>query len=223
MRFHCVAALLAAVLGATAVAQDQDKKPADKPAAPESKPAAKSKLEVGDAVDAGVKLRDLDGKSTTFGDHKGKVVVVVFDSIKCPTNAWTEERFKAMHAAWEKEGGVVFLMCNANRGEIGKDPYANGAKPAETYADLRAHWKKHDVKYPLYADHGNVLADLFQAKKTPHCFVLDKDLVVRYAGALDDDARGDKKTAETVNYVTAAVDALKKGEKPKIDSKPAYG
>jgi peroxiredoxin len=217
-------ALWAVLCSAALSAQGEDKKPAEKPAAPESKPAAKATVDVGDRVDASTKYRDWDGKEAKFGDHAGKVVVVVFDSIKCPTNTWTEERFKAMHAAWEKEGGVVFLMFNANRGEIGKDPYAGGAKPTEpTYVALREHWKKHEVKYPLHPDHGNVLADLFQAKKTPHCFVLDKDLVVRYAGALDDDSRGDKKTADTVNYVQAAVEAVKKGEKPKIDSKPAYG
>lgn len=208
----------AAVLAMGGVVAGQDK-------GAESKPAAKKTLAVGDAIDGTTKFRDLDGKESSFADHKGKVVVVVFDSIKCPTNGWTEERFKAMHAAWEKEGGVSFLMFNANRGEVGKNPYADGAKPKpeETYKPLREHWTKHGVKYPLHADHGNVLADLLVAKKTPHCYVFDKDLVLRYAGALDDDARGDKKTEETTNYVKAAVDALKKGEKPKVESTNSYG
>jgi len=107
-------------------------------------------------------------------------------------------------------------LVDANSTEIGTTP------PADGYASIREHAKQEGLTHALFADQGNKLADLFQAKSTPHCFVLDKKGVIVYAGGLDDDPKGDKGAA-TQNYVRDAVEAVVAGkEVPVKESKP-YG
>lgn len=216
MRTKWMLAATVAVFGLGAgVGAAQDGKPA-----PASRPAATT-IKVGDTLDGATKLRDLDGVEKTVADYKGKVLVLAFYSIKCPYMKPAEPKLKELHKAWAGQD-VVFLAVNANKGELGADPYAGGAKPKETYVELRAHLKANEVAFPMIADHGNKLADQLQAATTPHCFVFDKAGVLKYAGALDDDSKDDKGAA-AAKYLKDAVDAVLKGEKPKTESTKPYG
>ena len=61
-------------------------------------------------------------------------------------------------------------------------------------------------------DDGQKVYPKFGATRTPHVFVLDKNRVVSYIGAIDDNA-GDP-TAVKKHYVEMAADALLGGKKP---------
>ena len=52
----------------------------------------------------------------------------------------------------------------------------------------------------------------YGATRTPEIYLLDKDLTVRYTGAIDDNAQD--AAAVTVQYVENAVAALEKGKSP---------
>jgi hypothetical protein len=216
-RLGRIAACVGLLWSATATAQEKK----DDGGA-ESRPAAATKVGVGDAIDGALKLRRLDGTDATFADYRGKPLVLVFDSIKCPYMKVAGPKLEALHAAFEKSSAATLIAVDANRGEIGKDPFADGAKPENAYASIREFLKEKKIGYAWHADHGNKLADLLSATTTPHCFVFDKDGVLRYEGALDDDPRGEKGD-KTSAYVKDAVDALLKGEKPKTSSTKAYG
>jgi hypothetical protein len=214
IKWTTAAALLCVGIGGAPLGA-QDSKPAT-----ESKPAA-TKIKVGDTVDGAVKLKNIDGVETSFADLRGKTVAIVFYSIECPWMTAAEPKLKTLHQEWAGKN-VVFLAVDSNKGEIGKDPYAGGAKPKESYSDIRAHLKAKEVAFTVYADHGNTFADLMQAGTTPHCFVVDQAGVLRYSGALDDDGRGQKGDA-TVRYFKDAVEATMKGEKPKNETTKPYG
>ncbi|MCC7171975.1 MAG: redoxin domain-containing protein, partial [Planctomycetes bacterium] len=78
------------------------------------------------------------------------------------------------------------------------------------------------MSFPVYADHGNKVADLFGAQHTPHCFVIDQKGVLRYVGGLDDDPQGNKGDA-TKQYVRDAIDALLAGKEPAVKESKPYG
>jgi len=196
----------------------QEQKEKEKPK--EDKPAEAPKEQVyklGSTVDESLVLRDLDGKELKFKDLRGKVVMIHFWSTLCPYEGAANPKFVELEKRW-KEKDAVILAVNANVTEIGPTPPEE--KPG--YADVREHMKKKELSFPVYADHGNKLADLFQAKSTPHCFVLDKKGVITYAGALDDDPRGDKGDA-TQSYARDAVEATLEGKEPKVRETKSYG
>jgi hypothetical protein len=59
---------------------------------------------------------------------------------------------------------------------------ANVNEPAKEVAD---HAKEVGFTFPVYKDSGNV-AFLFDAQVTPETYVIDKENIVRYHGAIDD-------------------------------------
>jgi thiol-disulfide isomerase/thioredoxin len=116
---------------------------------------------------------DIDGKPLTFKDLRGKVVLIHFWSVYCPVEPQAEIKFKAMAKRYEGKD-VVLVAIASNQNEIGAAP-AKDAKRSECYTVVREHLKKEGIGYPIYVDHGNKVSDQFQAKSTPHCFVIEQE------------------------------------------------
>ena len=116
----------------------------------------------------------------------------------------------------------MIIGIASNQGELGEEPAKDATDWSKHYVNLRK--KAADVGYThkIYVDHGNVLSDLFQARSTPHCFVIDAKGVLRYTGALDDDP-GEEKGENATVYVRDAADALLAGKEVKVTETRAYG
>ena len=207
-RTWIVAAL---VLATAAFASAQDKPPAappakappqEKPAAPKAEQSVKPYV-VGDVVDPVLALIDLDGKSHTLKEYLGKTVVLDFWSIECPVSKGYEARFKEIYADYSKKN-VVFLMVDANVGEVG------GAD----FAAIKKYVKDQSIPYPVMADKKNVVADRFSAQTTPHVFILDDKGKLRYAGGVDNDPDIKKDSKTVKSFVREALDALLAGKEP---------
>ena len=70
---------------------------------------------------------------------------------------------------------------------------------------------------------GNV-GHLYDAKTTPHMFVIDKKGVLAYAGAIDDKPSTDIEDIKSArNYVHDALEAVLAGEKVKTSYTKSYG
>ncbi|MEM9802337.1 MAG: thioredoxin family protein [Planctomycetota bacterium] len=178
-------------------------------------------LEVGSTVPAGLTLPDLDGKRHSFGDFRGRVVMIHFWSDRCPYEKHADPIFAAMDAKYRDSDDVVMIGINANSTELGEQP-GKGADHAKLYGNLREKMAEVGYTHPMLADHGNRVADVFEAQSTPHCFVLDRNGVIQYAGALDDDPRG-QKDDDATNFAQDAIDAVLKGETPATASTKPYG
>ena len=64
----------------------------------------------------------------------------------------------------------------------------------------------------------------YDAKVTPHCFVIDGKGVLAYKGAIDSIASTKSADIEkATNYVLAAVKAVKEGKTPEVTSSKPYG
>lgn len=175
---------------------------------------AAAPIAIGAVVPADVSLTDIYGKPHTLGDFRGKVVFIHFWSIVCPYEKLAEPKCIDIQKAYADKG-VVEIAINANQGELKGD----GGAP---YANLRDHVEKAGVNFLVTVDPGNKITDLLGGKSTPHCFVIDRDGVLRYSGALDDDPRG-MKGASAVSYVRDAVDAVLVGRPVATPTTKSYG
>jgi thiol-disulfide isomerase/thioredoxin len=195
----------------------QQPKPDDKP--PVEKPKVEL-LKVGSTVAETLSMKDLDGKALTFKELRGKVVIVHFWSDRCPAEVHGDPVTKKLEKTYEGKD-VVILGIAANQNELGAEP-PKDADYSKQYLNFREKIKEVGFTHRIIADHGNKLSDLFQAKSTPHCFVIDQKGVLRYAGALDDDlieAKGDKAKI----YVKDAADALLAGKEVEVKETRSYG
>jgi len=209
---------LAAAPAIAAVTQDPAPATRQEKKGDEKKPET---LKVGSVVPERVALPDLDGARHSFKDMRGKVVVLHFWSDRCPYEEHGNPVFARMEKRYADNKDVVLVGINSNQNELGRKP-GEDADHSKLYKNLRDKLKKAGLSHTMLADHGNVVSRLFQARTTPHCFVIDKKGVIQYAGALDNDPRGDKGDDAT-NYVVDAVTAVLAGKRPETTSTKPYG
>ena len=170
--------------------------------------------EIGSTISGDIKLKDIQGKEHSLQDYRGKVVFIHFWSIICPYEKLAEPKCKQLQTDFGDKG-VVQIAINANQREL-------NASTDSPYANLREHVEKAGVNFLVAVDPGNKITDMFGAKTTPHCYVIDREGVLRYAGALDDDPKGAKGSAAT-QYVRSAIEAVLAGQPVAVPTSKPYG
>ena len=155
-------------------------------------------------------LTDTDGKTHKLSDYKGKVVVLQWINPDCPVcrRVMSTGIVSAMMKDVKQvDPTVVQLMINSTH-------YMD----AEESAKYR---EKHEVAAPALIDKDGKVGRMYNARTTPHMFVIDAAGILRYEGAIDDDPRGGN--SKRMNYVVNAVTQIKAGETVAPDSTRAYG
>ena len=135
-------------------------------------------------------LPDLSGAQQSFDKLKGENgAVLVWVSAQCPVVKAYNERINQV-ADELKAKGINLIGINSNATES-LDYATSGAKAA-------------GYKFPVLIDKGNVLADKLEASVTPEFYYFDKENVLLYHGALDNDRSGKN---VTINYLRDAFDS----------------
>jgi len=157
-------------------------------------------------------LMNVDGEMVSLEDYKGaEGFIVTFTCNHCPYAVMYEERLIALHNKYAPLGYPV-VAINPNDPEV---------QPADSFDAMKVRAEEKSFPFAYLFDEGQKVFPMYGATKTPHIFVLDKDLVVQYIGALDDNARADYDVEE--RYVANAINALLKGEKPSPAETKAVG
>lgn len=151
-------------------------------------------------------LPDLSGAEQSFDKLKGKNgAVLVWVSAQCPVVKAYNERINEI-ADELKAKGINLVGINSN------------ATESLDYATSSA--KEAGYKFPVLIDKGNVLADKLGASVTPEFYYFDKENVLLYHGALDNDRSGKN---VTTNYLRDAFDSALKKEPIKTPKTNAFG
>jgi peroxiredoxin len=149
-------------------------------------------------------LPDLQGDLHRLRGYHGKIVIVNFWSCECPHVERTDRSMMACLVQWG--GEVELLSIASNRSE------------STTCVEAAAQARRLP-RVLLDADH--VVADLYEAITTPHAFVLDREGILRYRGAVDD-VKFRHPTA-TRFFLEEAVEALLDGRMPGLAETVPYG
>jgi peroxiredoxin len=89
--------------------------------------------------------------------------------------------------------------------------------------EKNAAWaEKNHLACPILDDHLGKVGKLYGAKTTPHMFIIDKEGVIVYQGALDDNRTPAPKD-DSVNYVAQALDNVLAGKPVEISQTKSYG
>ena len=149
-------------------------------------------------------LPDLQGVLHKLTDYQGKVVIINFWSAECPHSERTDQAILRLLQSWD--GEVVMLPVASNRNE--------SLEKLEESAKAR--------RIPLVlVDAAHDVADLYEAVTTPHVFVIDREGILRYRGAVDDVTF--RQRHATRFFLQQAVDALLQGRLPELSEMPASG
>ena len=162
-------------------------------------------------------LRDLDGRTVTLADLRGKVVVLEWFNPECPfvQRSHTEGSLVGMakrHAA----KGVAWYTINSG---------APGKQGSGVEANRKGQRALH-VENPILLDETGVVGKAYGATNTPHMFVIDAAGNVVYSGAIDNSPDGEGKSPEggtLVNYVDQALEDVAAKRPVRTPKTKAYG
>ena len=158
------------------------------------------------------KLKSVDNKMYSMADYKdAKGFIVVFTCNHCPFAVKYEDRIIDLAKKY-KSKGYVLLAINPN------DP---AAQPEDSFELMQKRAKEKKFTFPYLFDEGQKIYPQYGATKTPHVFLLDKNLVVKYIGAIDDNVEDASEVKE--KYLENAIAALEKGQEPTPNTTKAIG
>ena len=158
------------------------------------------------------KLKSVDGKMYSMADYKdAKGFIVVFTCNHCPFAVKYEDRIVAL-AKKCKPLGYELIAINPN------DP---AAQPEDSFDLMKVRAKEKGFTFPYLFDEGQKVYPQYGATKTPHVFLLDKSLTVKYIGAIDDNV--DDAAAVKERYLENAIAALEKNQEANPSMTKAIG
>ncbi len=159
---------------------------------------------------------DINGKTVKLSDYKGKIVVIESYNSDCP---YCHNQYKtgAMQALQKDLAakGVVWLLVNS----VNPKNFSHRT-PEQAKAEMAA--EKMDVTAWI-DDSSGAVGHLYGMKTTPHMFVIDKNGVLVYDGAIDDQPDPFHDPSKAKNYVSEAIDALLAGKPVTVTETKPYG
>ncbi len=162
-------------------------------------------------------VTDINGQAVHLGNYKGKVVILEWTNHLCP---FVRKQYEA--GAMQKaqkiatDDGAVWISIVSSA--PGLQGHVTKEEAQKIIDDSEA------VPSAKILDESGALGRLYEAKTTPHMFVIDKSGTLVYNGAIDDQPTPRSEDIEKANnYVLAALNDLKAGRKVTVSSTEAYG
>jgi dipeptidyl aminopeptidase/acylaminoacyl peptidase len=162
-------------------------------------------------------LTDTQGKSVQLSDFKGKYIVLEWTNPGCPfvRNHYDTRNMQTLQKGWGPRG-VVWLSIDSSNQASGD--YMVPAQLGEWMQTRGAAQKA------VLIDPDSAVARLYQAKTTPHMFVISPEVTIVYAGAIDDrPSTRPEDPAAAHNYVRAALTEATGGKAVSTAVSTPYG
>ncbi len=162
-------------------------------------------------------LQNSMGETVSLDDYKGKYVILEWTNHLCPyvVKHYGSDNMQDMQRDYGDEE-VVWLSIISSA--PGKQGYVT-ADEANELTETREAAPKH----VLFDPEGTV-GKMYQAKTTPHMYIIDPEGDLRYAGAIDSiKSANPTDIPKAVNYVVEGMKALMAGNSPEKTLTPPYG
>jgi peroxiredoxin len=145
-------------------------------------------------------LKNVDGKAVSLKDYNNvKGFIVLFTCNHCPYAKMYEDRIIALDAKYKKDYPLIAINPN--------DP---AVEPDDSLDEMKKRAVAKGFKFPYLFDEGQKIFPLYGATKTPHVYLLDKNRVVQYIGAIDDSPQDENSVQK--KYLENAIASLNQGK-----------
>ncbi|MCI0549226.1 MAG: redoxin domain-containing protein [Candidatus Rokubacteria bacterium] len=165
----------------------------------------------------GFTLPSTTGAQVSLADQRGKIVVLEWTNHDCPyvKKHYETGNMQALQREATGQGIIWFTVVSSAPGEQG---FVTAAQADELTASRKA------APTAVLLDPKGTAGRAYGATNTPHMYVITRDGVLAYAGAIDDKPttrRADVQGAQ--NYVRAAIQSVTSGQPVKTPATRAYG
>jgi peroxiredoxin len=177
---------------------------------------ASAELQVGKAP-PNFKANDVNGRVVSLSDFRGKTVVLEWNNPECPfvRKHYASGNMQKTQAAATK-AGAVWLTINSSA--PGKQGHMDGAQAKSMLAAQKAQ----PTAYLL--DPRGIVGKGYDAKTTPHMYIISPRGTLVYAGGIDDKPTPNPADINGArNHVLAALSELKAGKPVSVPTSRPYG
>jgi len=160
---------------------------------------------------------DSNGVEHSLSDFKGKTVILEWTNHQCPyvVKHYDSGNMQALQKEATDNGAVwVSIVSSAE----GKQGFTTTDEANQVMTDVGSNATARVL------DASGEIGRMYDAKTTPHMFVIDPEGTLVYAGAIDSDPSFKPDgIANATNYVKAAWEAVTAGKAVEIASTQPYG
>lgn len=177
------------------------------------------KIKVGDKISFNnQEFKDIDSKLKTLESQFDKNgLVVIFSCNTCPFvvgsdnfEGW-EKQYNSLHKL-AKDAKIGFVLVNSNEGKREGD---------DSFKEMKKHAKSLNYAMPYLLDEKSELANLLQAKTTPHVYVFNTQNELIYTGTIDNS--WDTKREKTIAYLENVLKQLSSNQVVDIEPNDPKG
>ena len=162
-------------------------------------------------------VKDATGKTHKLSDFKGKWLVLEWYNKDCPyvKKHYSSQNMQKLQKTYTGKGVQWLSVISSAKGKQGHLAAADALKVAkETNSSATA----------VLLDETGVMGKAYDAKTTPHMFVINPQGKVVYAGGIDDnDSANPDVIAKSKNFVATALDESLAGKAVTTASARPYG
>ncbi len=165
----------------------------------------------------GFTLTSTEGKEHSLADFKGKFVALEWTNYDCPfvKKHYGADNMQALQREFT-EKGVVWLSINSSA------PGKQGHFTPEVWKKRMAEWKV--AATAVLLDPDGKVGRAYDAKTTPHMFIVNPEGVLIYAGGIDDKPSANPADIPGAkNYVRAALEQALAGKPVETPTTKPYG
>lgn len=178
-------------------------------------PQAQAQAEVG-KIAPRFSLTDIHGQEVNLEKLRGEVVVLEWFNPFCPfvKKHYGSGHMQQLQEEYVKKGVKWFVIDSTN------PSHQNFSSPEK----LLKTWQELGIKSSaLLVDPTGKVGRSYQAKTTPHMFIIDKDGKLAYQGAIDNDTSATSNPKEALNYMRQGLDEVLSGKSLTVAQTPPYG
>jgi peroxiredoxin len=160
---------------------------------------------------------DIDGKPVKLSELRGKTVVLEWTNNECPyvEKHYGSGNMQSLQRDATKDGVVWISLISSAKNE-------QGWVDAKGAADLNK--ERNAAPSATVLDEMGKIGRAYQARTTPHMFVINPEGTLVYMGGIDDKpTTRTSDIASAKNYVRAALDAVKAGKPVATPVSRPYG
>lgn len=158
-----------------------------------------------------------NGKTFRLSDYRGKYVVLEWHNNGCPfvRKQYNSGNMQNLQKHWTSAGVVWFTILSSAPGKQG---YVTASEENDYLA------KMHAAPTAALLDPNGDIGHLYDAKTSPHIFVINPQGVLIYDGAIDDKPTPDLADVPGAkNYVSLALEDAMAGKQVEIAATRPYG
>ncbi len=160
---------------------------------------------------------DSNGVAHKLADFAGKKVILEWFNKDCPfvRKHYDSKNMQQLQARYTAEGAVWLTVISS----------APGKQGYVTAQEANADAKRLDQQATaILLDSDGEMGRAYQARTTPHIYLIDEKGILQYMGAIDSiRSANPADVAKAENYLVAAMTALSAGQTPKVTATAPYG